>query len=123
MEKKLEQAETKAGWTMTFHNLDTASLTVGVPFAGMRIRTLEYGFSRSGIAISQQRQLERLDKIVADERPTDTSNNVVWCPVPPNWNAVASAEQPKRADQEAYAKLMGSLMWMTQIAMHRPHRY
>ena len=122
METDLLAAEKDAQWTMTGHALDEAPSEEGVEFCGIRVRKYDHQ-GQTGLALSQQRQLARLDKLVAEEAAEGRqSSNVhpVWSPVPPTWNAVASAACPERAQQEPFARTMGALQWMSHTAMQSP---
>jgi hypothetical protein len=97
----------------------------------MKIVKFNYDSEGSGLAISQQKQIERLDKLLAElvsskEAGAESicmegNRNQTWCPVPTGWSAIESAVQQERADQHIYARNMGALMWMQQTAQHGPH--
>ena len=120
MEDELEGAEKNAKWTMKKHSLDDAPATAGINFASIRIRKFDYGASGSGLALSQQRQLARLEEILAQHEDGSTAIKQVWCPVPKDYTLLASAALPAKADKELYARYMGALLWMQQTALHSP---
>jgi hypothetical protein len=136
MEAELEVAEEQAGWTMTRQSLDASP--EGISFCGLEIKKFDDGAMGSGIAIRQPRQIERLERLVAEidqEREaastaaaegtgvaaTSRDRDQVWLPVPANWSPVSSAEQVERADPDSYARYMGALMWMQQTMQHGPY--